>query len=136
MSILGVLFSSSMFENRAPRDHVLLTVFAGGARNPRLLDSSEDEIVGTALRDVRKLLEIEGAPVFTDTLTMERSIPQYNVGYGAVKEFIARMEQESPGLYFCGNFCNGISVSDCITTGAATAEKAVAFAKRLEPAYA
>ena len=33
LSILGVLFSSSMFENRAPKDHVLLTVFAGGARS-------------------------------------------------------------------------------------------------------
>jgi oxygen-dependent protoporphyrinogen oxidase len=123
LSILGVLFSSSMFENRAPRDHALLTVFAGGARNPELLHLGADQIALRALDDVRKLLGVTGMPVFSDVVKMERSIPQYNVGYGAVKELMARIEARSPGLYFAGNFRNGISVSDCITGGAAAAER-------------
>src|SRR5215207_4038532 len=32
--ILGVIFSSSIFPDRAPPDHVMLTAFAGGARDP------------------------------------------------------------------------------------------------------
>jgi oxygen-dependent protoporphyrinogen oxidase len=123
MSILGALFSSSMFENRAPLDHVLLTVFAGGARNPELLHQSTDHITMQALDDLRGLLGITGSPVFADMVKMDRSIPQYNVGYGAVKELIQRVETRSPGLYFAGNFCTGISVSDCITGGAAAAER-------------
>ena len=31
--ILGTLFSSTLFPNRSPRDHVLLTSFVGGERN-------------------------------------------------------------------------------------------------------
>jgi oxygen-dependent protoporphyrinogen oxidase len=123
MSILGALFSSSMFENRAPRDHVLLTVFAGGARNPELLYHSADQIAQLALDDLRGMLGISGAPVFADVIKLGRSIPQYNVGYAAVKGLVARLETNNPGLYFAGNFCHGISVSDCIASGAAAAER-------------
>lgn len=123
MNILGVLFSSSMFGNRAPRDHVLLTVFAGGARDPHLMRQDADQITALALDDLRTLLGITGAPVFTDGARLDRSIPQYNVGYGAVKQLIERIESHAPGLYFAGNFCQGISVSDCIAAGSAAAHK-------------
>jgi oxygen-dependent protoporphyrinogen oxidase len=123
MSILGALFSSSMFENRAPHDHVLLTVFAGGARNPALLHQSPDQIAHAAMDDLRSLLGIKGTPVFADVVKIDRSIPQYNVGYGAVKRLMERVETASPGIFFAGNFCHGISVSDCIASGAAAAER-------------
>ena len=32
--ILGTLFSSTLFPNRAPKDKILLTSFVGGERNP------------------------------------------------------------------------------------------------------
>lgn len=128
MNILGVLFSSSMFEKRAPKDHVLLTAYAGGARNPRLLREGIEQVEQLALDDLRRLLGITGAPMFSDVIKLERSIPQYNVGYGVVKELIARIEARSPGLYFAGNFCQGISVSDCIAGGAEAAEKVAALA--------
>lgn len=126
-NVLGVLFSSSMFPNRAPQDHVLLTVFAGGARDMRILHQSTGEIARMALEDVRSLLGISGSPVFEDVVKIERSIPQYNVGYGAVKRRIAMLEAQSPGLFFSGSFNNGISVSDCIAGGAAAAERVAAF---------
>jgi oxygen-dependent protoporphyrinogen oxidase len=58
-----------------------------------------------------------------DVKKVERSIPQYNVGYGAVKELVQRIETRCPGLFFSGNFCHGISVSDCITGGSAAADR-------------
>ena len=128
MNMLGVLFSSSMFENRAPQDHVLLTAFAGGARNPELLHHGADEISARVLDDLRTVLGITGAPVFSDVVTLDRSIPQYNVGYSAVKQLIDRIEAGSPGLHFTGNFRQGISVSDCIAAGSAAAAKVGAFA--------
>jgi oxygen-dependent protoporphyrinogen oxidase len=136
LSILGMLFSSSMFKNRAPKDHVLLTVFAGGARDPHLLHLDSDHIAALALDDLRSLLGITGAPAFSDVATIEHSIPQYNVGYGAVKERIARIEAQCPGLFVAGNFTHGISVSDCIAGGAAAAEKVAAHASARSLAYA
>lgn len=128
LSILGVLFSSSMFPNRAPEDHVLLTVFAGGARRPSLLQETEDQLVCTALDDLRVVLGISGSPVFTDVARIEQSIPQYNLGYGAVKDLILRLESRSPGLFFFGNFSGGISVSDCISGGVNVAERVADYA--------
>lgn len=131
ISILGVLFSSSMFENRAPKDHVLLTVFAGGARNPELLQQTPDQVAQLALDDLRCLLGITGPPAFMDVATIERSIPQYNVGYGAVKDSIQGIEGRYPGLFFSSSFSHGISVSDCIAGGAAAAEKVALWSESL-----
>ena len=136
MSILGVLFSSSMFENRAPKDHVLLTVFTGGARNPELLRQTPDQIAQLALDDLRSLLGITGTPAFAEVKKIDRAIPQYNVGYGAVKELMRRIETRCPGIFFAGNFRDGISVSDCIAGGSAAAEKVAAHAQLRSPAYA
>jgi oxygen-dependent protoporphyrinogen oxidase len=127
MNILGVLFSSSMFENRAPEGHVLLTAFSGGARDAHLMNQDAGQIEQRALDDLRTMLGITGGPVFSDVVMLRHSIPQYNVGYGAVKELIARLEARHSGLFFCGNFCQGISVSDCIAAGTAAAERAETF---------
>ena len=35
-SILGALFSSTLFPHRAPDGHVALTIFAGGMRQPEI----------------------------------------------------------------------------------------------------
>jgi len=98
-------------------------VFAGGARNAALAQRPEEEIARIAVEDLRTLLGVEGQPVYTDVLKVERSIPQYNVGYGAVKDLIQRAESRSPGLFVAGSFSHGISVSDCIAGGAAAAER-------------
>ncbi len=132
MNLLGVLFSSSMFENRAPHDHVMLTAFAGGARHPHLLNQSSDAIALNVLDDLRDLLHITGAPVFTNVVKRRRSIPQYNVGYGSVKELIRKIEARFPGLYLAGSFSHGISVSDCIAGGAAAAGKVDVSACRMD----
>ena len=47
--VLGSLFSSSMFEGRAPPGHVLLTTFVGGLRNPEMTTLADGEL-STATR--------------------------------------------------------------------------------------
>lgn len=123
MNILGVLFSSSMFAGRAPTDHVLLTVFAGGARAPDIAASDSGEIAGLCLADVRGLLGITGRPVFQDVLRIPQAIPQYNVGYGAFKTLMADIERQMPGVFLAGNYRGGISVADCIAGGKSVAQR-------------
>jgi len=52
MNILGALFPSSLFANRAPKDHVLLSIFIGGARNPEKASLQKEELVKQAQRDI------------------------------------------------------------------------------------
>jgi protoporphyrinogen oxidase len=49
LSSLGVFFSSSLFEGRAPNGHVALNVFLGGSRNPALCTHGRDEVLRAAI---------------------------------------------------------------------------------------
>lgn len=114
IDILGSLFTSSLFPDRAPDGIALLTAFIGGRRRPDLVMLPNSEILGRVHRDLALLLGIRGEPIFTSVYRWDRAIPQYEVGYGAVKDQIRKAEQNFPGLFFAGNYVSGISVTDTV----------------------
>jgi oxygen-dependent protoporphyrinogen oxidase len=103
LSSLGVFFSSSLFEGRAPNGHVALNVFLGGSRNPALCTHGRDEVLRAAIADVHCLLGTEGDPVFHDTALIPRSTPRYEIGFGSTKSAMRQLEQSLPGLFLAGN---------------------------------
>ncbi len=124
-NILGVIFSSSIFPNRAPKDHLLLTVLMGGTRKPEILEWSNEKVIETATAEINDLLEPRGAPVFQHVRLWKRAIPQYNLGYGIVLDAIQQAEQHNPGLHFIGNYRGGISVGACIKNATELTKKLV-----------
>ena len=62
--ILGTLFSSSLFPQRAPEGHVTLTSYVGGTRAPELADLPEDELARIVRGDLERILGVRGAPTF------------------------------------------------------------------------
>ena len=62
--ILGTIFSSALFPNRAPAGHLNLTSYIGGARYPELASLPPDKLVEVVLADLRKLLGVRGQPTF------------------------------------------------------------------------
>ncbi|HEV2319771.1 MAG TPA: protoporphyrinogen oxidase [Verrucomicrobiae bacterium] len=127
--ILGTIFSSSLFPNRAPAGHVLLTSYIGGERSPELTALSRDELARFACHDLGILLGVTGPPVFQQTVLYPRAIPQYNVGYGKFKQLFAEIESKVVGLYFAGHFRDGVSVADSIVSGANAAGRVETFLK-------
>lgn len=123
--ILGALFSSTLFPDRAPEGHVLLTTFVGGQRYPHLVRLSDESLIRTAQQDLERLLGIHGEPDFTNIVRWERAIPQYRTGYGAVKQAIDRLEQEHRGLYMAGSFRAGVSVGDTAATAAEVSRRII-----------
>ncbi len=63
--ILGTIFSSSLFPNRAPENFVTLTSYIGGERQPELASLPPDKLVELVCEDLRLLLGVKGKPVFT-----------------------------------------------------------------------
>ncbi len=122
-SILGTLFSSSLFPNRAPAGHVLLTTYVGGVRAPELALRPEDELIELTLRDLRQILGVRGAPTFRHLRVYPRAIPQYEVGYGRFKDLMDEIEARAPGVFFAGHYRNGISLGDSIIAGHDAAER-------------
>jgi protoporphyrinogen/coproporphyrinogen III oxidase len=128
-NILGTIFSSSLFPNRSPSGHVLLTTYIGGERQPELASLPMDELVKLACEDLRVLLGVKSKPVFTHHHFWPRAIPQYNVGYGKFQEMMNDIEAKAHGLFLAGHYRDGISVGDCIESGGKVADRAGDFLK-------
>ncbi|HVN34019.1 MAG TPA: protoporphyrinogen oxidase [Casimicrobiaceae bacterium] len=125
--ILGSLFSSSMFENRAPSGTVLLTTFVGGLRNPDLARRPDDEIAAIVAAELRALVGARADPLWAAVTHWPRAIPQYDLGHRERLRGVDAAERALPGLYFCANYRGGISVGDCVKSADATATAAADF---------
>jgi len=121
--ILGTIWSSSIFPNRAPDGFVELTTFLGGSRQPHVVKLSEEEIAKMAHEENAELMKIEGEPVFQSVSKWEKAIPQYNIGHLAIMDVVSRVETMYKRFYICSNYKDGISVADCIANGKKTAER-------------
>ena len=122
-NVLGTIFSSTVFPDRAPEGHVLLTTLLGGARDPNLARQPAGTLYKTVLRDLHRLLGVRGDPVFTRHHVWHHAIPQYTLGYGTVKDLLADLETHHPGLFFAGNYRQGIAVGDTMASADEAAQR-------------
>lgn len=121
--VLGVIFSSTLFPDRAPDGHVLLTAFVGGTRDPDFVQSDPQTLTARVLDDLRPLLGLRDEPSFRAIQVWPKAIPQYVLGYGRFKEIADQMERTNPGLVLAGTFRDGVSLTDAMGSGARAAER-------------
>lgn len=117
--LLGVLFSSSMFDYRAPEEHVTLTCMMGGSLHPEYAQNSKQ----TVLNELRKILAITSPPTFSHRTEWPQAIPQYSLDYQKVIDAITYCEKGYRGLHLAANYYQGISVGDCIINGLELGDK-------------
>lgn len=129
LRVLGCLFPSEIFPNRAPEGHVALSAFVGGRTDPEIAGWDEDRIVSAVESDLRRALGLSGTPVFRVVRRWPRAIPQYELGHGRYLDLARRLETNLPGLRLGGNYLGGVSVPDCIKNGTALAEEILAERK-------
>jgi oxygen-dependent protoporphyrinogen oxidase len=125
--ILGSLWNSVIFENRAPENFHLLTTFIGGARNAETVEAGEAGLIKIALEELNSILGLSGAPVFAKVKKWEKAIPQYNIGYEKIVDSIEDFKKRNAGIFFCSNFYRGISVSDCIKNSRLAAAEVIDY---------
>ncbi len=128
-NILGALFSSSLFPNRAPAGYVTLTCYLGGARAPELALLESDKAAELAVQDLRRLLGVKGQPTFCHHILFAKAIPQYEVGFGRFKDLMNELEAKAPGLFLADHYRDGISLGDSILSGERAAERIEQFLK-------
>ena len=121
--ILGTIFSSALFPNRAPAGHLTLTSYIGGARYPELGLLPPEKLVEATLADLRALLGVTSPPVFAHTKTWPQAIPQYNVGYGKYRALLNYLEANAANLFFAGHYRDGVSLGDSMVSGVNIAER-------------
>ena len=126
--LLGVLFSSTLFEGRAPDGHVLLTCFLAGVRQPDVASFDTQALLDIVQPELAALLGVTGAPKFVQHTVWPHAIPQYNIGHDRASHAADDIELRLPGLIVDGQFRRGVSVGDCIASGATIATRALALA--------
>lgn len=128
--ILGVLFTSSFFENRAPKNSVLLSVFMGGKRKPEMIDKTEEELIKIGLNEINTMLKPQKADLVINQIFKHRyAIPQYELSSEERFKMAEDMEDKYDGLYIGGNLKDGIGMADRIKQARNIAERIFSQAK-------
>jgi oxygen-dependent protoporphyrinogen oxidase len=120
---LGVLWSSSIFPERAPEGCKLLQIVMGGEHDPYAVDEDDEQLLSTAIEEADGVLGVKSAPIMTRVMRVRIGIPQYNVGHQARVLEIEKRLEDFPGLYLAGNGYYGISGNDCVRISSELAER-------------
>jgi len=127
--ILGTIFSSSLFPNRAPAGHLTLTSYVGGERYPELASLPPEQLFSITRDDLAVLLGVRGKPTFQHSVYYPKAIPQYVVGYGRYRQLMNDIEAKAPGLFLAGHYRDGVSLSDSIVSGCNVADRVAQFCR-------
>jgi oxygen-dependent protoporphyrinogen oxidase len=121
--ILGALWDSSVFPNRAPEGKALIRAMVGGVRRPELAALPPDEMFRLVRSELSATMGVTAKPVLSRSFFHERGIPQYLVGHGKVLERIEERLAAHPGIYLNSNAYRGIALNDCVLQSRLTAER-------------
>ncbi len=81
LHLLGTVWSSSLFPDRAPEGMASFTSFLGGMTDAEIVSRDPDEIAAVAHSELSSVLGISGTPVAQRVSRWQRALPQYNVGH-------------------------------------------------------
>lgn len=112
--ILGSLWDSSIFPNRAAEGHVLLRTMLGGAKSPEMADYDDNKLISTAFDELKTILGLKADPEMVRLYRWDKAIPQYVMGHTEILKALDKQLLNYPGLYLTGNAYRGIGINDCI----------------------
>ncbi len=119
--IIACTWLSQKWPHTSRPDRALLRCYVGGREAPALMALPDDALVKLVHDELRDLLGIEGAPIFSRIYRWRKGIPRYAVGH---LERVQRAEaalRELPSIAIAGAGYHGIGVPDCIRQGRAAA---------------
>jgi oxygen-dependent protoporphyrinogen oxidase len=121
--VLGTLWDSSIFPNRAPEGYVLLRSMIGGVRMSDLAMENDEVLVKVVTNELHDIMQISATPDFIKIYRHEKGIPQYSPGHEKRLESINEKTNKIKGFYLTGNAYRGIGVNDCIENSYKLAER-------------
>jgi oxygen-dependent protoporphyrinogen oxidase len=84
---------------------------------------SAEEISTLVHREIRPILSIRGAPVFSSVQIHPRALPQYNLGHTTRLDSLARESSFFLNLKLVGNYLRGPAIGACIEQALAVADE-------------
>ena len=123
--LLAISFTSIKFPARAPRDHVLVRAFVGGALQPEVVNRPDDELLRLVQCELTELLGVSGEPVTSMIVRWPSTTPQYHLGHRQRVQDIERAVASLPSFELAGNAYYGIGIPQCIRSGWNAADRLI-----------
>ena len=124
-NLVACTWVSAKFPFRSAPGSVLLRCFLGGARNPAVLEETDERLVDTTLRELAEVMQVRAQPLFARVYRWEGCMPQYSVGHAGLLEAIASRLAVHRGFFLAGNGYRGVGIPDCIQSGSLAAAAAL-----------
>jgi len=121
-SILGSIWTSSIFADRAPDGMVQFRTMVGGDGNHESIDLSDDDMVRSVMTDLDRILGITGSPILKRVYRWRRGIPQYVIGHRTTLDEIESELAKLGRIHIAGNAYHGIGVNDCVKRAKSVAD--------------
>ncbi len=112
-NILGVLFMSSIFKNRAPKSGALLTIFAGGTKREDLTQVSEADLKEIIKKDIVEMMDLQTFnPDLFKLSYYDYAIAQYGVDTKERIEAVLNIQNKYSGIILGGSITGGVGIAD------------------------
>ncbi|MBI3477095.1 MAG: protoporphyrinogen oxidase [Acidobacteria bacterium] len=121
--MLAATFVHNKFPHRAPENRAIVRCFLGGARDEKVLDSKDDEILRIVRKELQEIVGISAEPLFARVYKWRSAMAQYEVGHLERIQRIQAHCENVPGLVLAGNAFSGIGVPDCVRSGTQAADQ-------------
>jgi oxygen-dependent protoporphyrinogen oxidase len=126
LPVLGILWDSSVFPDRAPPGARLLRVMVGGQRDPEAVALDDTALIARAREGIRLAMGIDATPRVTTVRRWTRGIPNYGPGHLANVAAIDAAVATIPGLFLNSNAYHGVAMNDCCENARRVAERVLA----------
>lgn len=110
--LIGCMWMSSIFEDRAPAGRVLLSNYVGGACHPYAASWSDRQLVDSVLEALRPLIGLRSEPEMVRVDRHRRALPLYHDNYCERARRIRELAAPLSGLHLVANYLGGVSVRD------------------------
>ena len=134
LRLLGVLWESSVFPDRAPEGHVLLRVMLGGATDPDAASTDDQRLLARVRAELRTTMKLNTPPVFTRIARHRTGLPQFTAGHHDRLARIDRACARHPGLHLGGHALRGVGVNALVEDAQRLAERVTADLLLRQPA--
>ncbi len=121
--IIGCLWDSSVFTDRAPEGRASVRAMLGGGRDIKTPFLPDRELSELTLEELKITMALKAAPELTRIFRHEKAIPMYTLGHSDRLSRLDYAEGKYPGLFFSGNAYRGVGLNDCVKESYSVAEK-------------
>ncbi len=108
--LLGAIYTSSIFPEKAPEDRVFLTLFCGGSINPRMSNVQDKSVEREIIHQLKTILEISAPCSIISKSSWLDGIPIYSPHHYKLDEIRSRLSSLIPNLHFHTNLWDGVSI--------------------------